>query len=110
MHWAYSPSYSCSPHGSCVDGHMDYSCDCISRVQMEVVSGEKVCGNIDDCEPNPCGDGNCVDKVNDYTCNCDADHQLMLRKNDSMCVAKKGGTSLSRAWFSRADDDVVRGC
>ena len=30
----------------CVDGHMDYSCDCISGLQVEVVNGERVCGNI----------------------------------------------------------------
>ena len=63
--------------------------------QMEVVSGEKVCGNIDDSGPNACGDGNCVDKVNGYTCNCDAGHELMLQENDSVCVAKECGTFLS---------------
>ena len=85
MQWAYSPSIDDASlvatvavrTDDCVDGHMDYSCDCISGFQMEVVTGEKVSGNIDDCEPNACGDGNCVDKVNGYTCNCDAGHELM---------------------------------
>ena len=58
----------------------------------KVLTGEKVSGNIDDCEPNACGDGHCVDKVNGYTCNCDAGHELMLQENDSVCVAKECGT------------------
>ena len=54
-------------------------------------------GDIDDCEPNECGDDNCVNKVNCYTCNCDAGHELMLQENDLVCVAKECGTfSLSR--------------
>ena len=68
---------------------MDYSCDCISGFQMEVMSGEKVCGNIDDCEPNTSEDGNYVDKVNGYTCDCAAGHELMLREIDSICVANE---------------------
>ena len=74
--------HSCGSHGRCVDGHMDYSCDCISGFQMEEVTGEKMSGNIDDCKPNACGDRNCVDKVNGYTCNCDAGHELMLQEHD----------------------------
>ena len=51
-----------------------------------------MCGSIDDCGPNACGNGNCVDKVNGHTCNCDAGHELMLQGNDSGCVAKECGT------------------
>ena len=54
-----------------VDGRMDYSCDSILDFQMEVVSKEKVCGIIDDCELNACRTGDCVDKVNGYMCDCD---------------------------------------
>ena len=67
----------------CADGHIDDSCDCTSGFEMEM-SGEKVCGNIDDC-------GNCVDKVNGYTCDCDEDHELMLWVNGSVCVAMNVG-------------------
>ena len=44
----------CVSMDDCVDGYMDYSCDCISGFQMEAVNGEKVCGTIDDCGPNAC--------------------------------------------------------
>ena len=71
-----------------VDGHMDYSCDSIPDFQMEVVSKEKVCGIIDDCELNACRTGDCVDKVNGYMCDCDKDPELMLQVNDSACVAR----------------------
>ena len=92
---------------------MDYSCDCISGFQMEVVTGEKVSGNIDDCKPNACGDGNCVDKVNGYTCNCDAGRELMLQEHHSVCVAKECGTfPLSRMvqWSQRNRDVCVKTC
>ena len=39
---------------------------------------------------------------------CDEGYELMLQGNDSVCVAKECGT-FSRAWFSGAAEDVVRG-
>ena len=33
--------HSCSAHESCVDEHVDYSCDCVSDVRMEVLNGER---------------------------------------------------------------------
>ena len=50
-----------------------------------------------------------VDKVKGYTCDCDEGYELMLQGNDSVCVTKECGI-FSRAWFSGAADDVVRGC
>ena len=55
---------------------------------MEVVSKEKVCGNIDDCGPGTCRNENCVDEVKGYTCDCDEDSELMLQVNGSVCVVK----------------------
>ena len=42
---------------------MSYRCDCVSDFQMELVSKEKVCGNIDDCGLDACRNCNCVNKV-----------------------------------------------
>ena len=54
---------SCGPHESCVDEHMNHSCDPFSDFQMEVVNKQKACGIIDACGPDACRIGNCVDKV-----------------------------------------------
>ena len=86
---------------------MVYSCVCISDFQMEVVSNEKVCGNIDDCGPDACRNENFVDEVNDYTCDCDEDYELMLLVNGSVCVAKEC-EFFSRTRFNGADVNVKR--
>ena len=62
---------------------------------MEVMSKEKVCEIIDDCELNACRTGDCVDKVNGYTRDCDEDHELMLQVNGSTCVARNVKISFS---------------
>ena len=79
----------------CVDEHMDYSCESISDFQMEVVSKEKVCEIIDDCEFIACRTGDCVDKVNGYTCDCDEDHELTLQVYGSACVTRNVKCSFS---------------
>ena len=42
-------------------------------------------------------------------CDCDEGCEMMLQGNDSVCVAKEC-VAFSRAWFSGAAEDVVRGC
>ena len=62
---------------------------------MDLVSKEKVCGNIADCGPDACRNGNCAEEVNGYTCDCDEDYELMLLENGSVCVAKECKNFLS---------------
>ena len=58
---------------------MDRSYRCVSDSQMELVSKEKVCRNIDDCGSD--ASGNCADEVNGYTCDCDEEYELTLLVN-----------------------------
>ena len=78
-----------------VDEHIDYSCESISDFPMEVVSKEKLCEIIDDCELNACRTGDCVNKVNGYMCDCNEDHELILQVNGSACVARNVKISFS---------------
>jgi hypothetical protein len=51
---------------------LDYKCTCDSGYEQTVdaVTGEKVCGNINDCGSEACGVGTCKDLVNGYECIC----------------------------------------
>lgn len=65
--------HSCGAFGTCVDQHMDYTCNCMDGYEMTTTDdGEKICGNIDDCDGHLCGEaGVCVDLVSDYECHCE---------------------------------------
>jgi len=78
--------HSCGSNGLCVDGINDYSCDCESGFEEELIAGEKMCGNIDDCGADACGaHGACHDLVNGYECECDHGFEL----NDArICMPK----------------------
>lgn len=81
--------HSCGSNGRCVDGINDYSCECESGFEEEMVAGEKMCGNINDCGPNACGPhGACHDLVNGYSCECDTGYPLQGEGDDQLCVAQ----------------------
>jgi hypothetical protein len=80
--------HSCGSNGHCVDGINDYSCECESGFEEEMVGGEKMCGNIDDCGPNACGGhGACHDLVNGYSCECDTGYRLEGEGDGQNCAA-----------------------
>lgn len=63
--------HSCGAFGTCVDLHMDYTCECADGYDLHVEHGEKVCGNVDDCDGVQCGEGGvCVDLIQEHDCLC----------------------------------------
>jgi len=81
--------HSCGSNGFCVDGINDYSCQCESGFEEEMVGDEKMCGNIDDCGVGACGaHGACHDLVNGYECECDVGYELHGEGDARICLAK----------------------
>lgn len=77
-------AHTCGPHGTCRDEHMNYSCQCESGFEEQVVDEERICGNIDDC--GDCGpNGVCVDLVGGYTCDCHEGYNATVEENDTVC-------------------------
>mmetsp|Transcript_8038 Transcript_8038/g.17343 ORF Transcript_8038/g.17343 Transcript_8038/m.17343 type:complete len:1609 (-) Transcript_8038:37-4863(-) len=87
--------HTCGPFGECVDMHMDYECKCASGFELQMVDGEKMCGNINDCGAGACGPGQCKDLINGYTCQCPRGHDLKdveeLGKTEHTCIPKMCG-------------------
>jgi len=73
-----------------VDGTEDYSCACQAGFAETVTFGEKVCGNIDECNGNSCGGaGTCVEDVGFFACLCGDGHQNEDESDSSSpCVPK----------------------
>ncbi|XP_061164593.1 protein crumbs-like isoform X2 [Saccostrea echinata] len=58
----------CLHGGTCLSqtsGVRSYRCQCIQGY-----TGTNCEKDIDECAPNPCGDGECIDGINSYSCNC----------------------------------------
>lgn len=54
-------------HGTCIDGHLSYQCDCTDSG----FTGNHCENNIDDCFPQACNKrGECIDAIKGYTCDC----------------------------------------
>jgi hypothetical protein len=79
--------HTCGPFGACVDEHLDYHCDCEAGYEqvLDDGSGEKLCGNIDDCGPSQCGIGTCEDLLMDYTCHCPTGYEEVEGPEEKTC-------------------------
>ncbi|XP_076085387.1 sushi, von Willebrand factor type A, EGF and pentraxin domain-containing protein 1-like [Mytilus galloprovincialis] len=61
----------CENGGTCVDGFLSYSCECIEHFE-----GTHCETNTDNCVGNDCENGaTCVDGLSSYTCNCAEDFE-----------------------------------
>ncbi|MAD25829.1 MAG: hypothetical protein CMO44_16840, partial [Verrucomicrobiales bacterium] len=80
-------SHTCGPFGNCVDKLLDYECSCNQGFEeiVEEGTGEKICGNIDDCGPSQCGVGECEDLVDDYNCICPDGYFEEDQPEEKMC-------------------------
>jgi len=86
--------HTCGAHGNCVDLLKDYECECQAGFEQEVdaYSGEKICGNIDDCGPSGCGVGTCEDLIQDYRCICPEGYEETYDGEEKTCTRKLCGT------------------
>jgi len=82
--------HNCGPFGTCVDQLLNYTCKCDRGYEQikDEESGEKVCGNIDDCGPEACGLGRCEDLVEDYICHCPTGYEQVNTGDEKTCQAK----------------------
>ena len=63
--------HGCGAFGTCVDLHLDYTCQCVEGHEMNIYDGERICGTPQDCGGAQCGSGGvCEDLVSDYNCIC----------------------------------------
>jgi len=87
-------SHTCGPFGHCVDKLMNYSCACKKGYEevFDKKMDEKVCGNINDCGPEACGDGECIDGVDDYSCKCPVGYHNFANAEGKSCARNICGT------------------
>lgn len=85
--------HSCGAFGTCLDLHMDYTCECVEGFEMHVdEGGEKLCGNIDDCDGHQCGEGGiCVDLIQEHECECHEGWELGSPDGFPICQRKECG-------------------
>lgn len=82
--------HTCGPFGTCVDEveYEAYHCDCEDGYEQKTdeATGEKLCGNIDDCGPSQCGIGTCEDLLNDYKCHCPTGYEETTTPEEKVCM------------------------
>jgi len=85
--------HTCGAHGDCVDKLQDYECKCASGFEQttDSESGEKVCGNINDCGAEACGVGKCKDLVNAWECKCPSGYEEVDDGQGPTCKPKLCG-------------------
>jgi hypothetical protein len=86
--------HTCGPFGECEDLLLDYKCNCESGYEEteDPETKEKVCGNINDCGPEACGNGQCEDLLEDYRCHCeDGYEEADTPDGEHICKAKECG-------------------
>jgi len=109
----------CGPGGECIDGLLNYTCNCSAGYQAVVAAGKKNgsavrlrCKEINECKAQKgdthCQPGTCKDGLDSYTCECDTGYHSEKLENSSKaqkCVANvcdPGAPKLANADSSSA--------
>ena len=91
---------TCGIHGACVDGHLNYTCDCESRFEAtatsDTSSGE-TCEEMNECDvwsgAAACSPGSCTNLINRFTCACPTGYRSVADHGNDVCEREVYRTS-----------------
>ena len=108
--WCLNPS-TCGDHGVCVEGHLDYTCDCEVVFEAVSISNGQKCDEINVyVDRNGHGSrslGTCNDLINGFSCSSPTGYKIGAIEHGQTCEVKVCGEAPAVGHSMRNDTSPI---
>ena len=105
--WCLNTS-PCGDHGVCVDGHLNYTCDCDAGFDAVSISNGEKCDEINECDGDgSCSPGTCNNLINNFSCSCPTGHKFGAGEHGETCEVEVCGEAPAVEHSTRNDTSPI---